>query len=250
MIPATYNNPPIVEAMVELRFVPSEPWNERLFAAVVEHMRPSYPGQPARRTQVQVQAKVQGEAVEATEGRLSIQQVMLPTLDSRAVVGIGENVLSVHVLAPYPGWGTFLPRVRDAVAAYQEVAHPIGISLLSLRYVDQILLPAGGGDLTDYFTCLPQRPEAMPQTLEGFHAVTQARDTVENFTAVLTLASAPSPPGSLSRLAVLYDLNMVRAFAANPCAVGDMSTHADFLHGRQRQIFEDSITSKTRELFA
>lgn len=40
---------------------------------------------------------------------------MLPTADGRAIVGLGENRLSVHVLAPYPGWVSLLARVQGAL---------------------------------------------------------------------------------------------------------------------------------------
>jgi uncharacterized protein (TIGR04255 family) len=86
----------------------------------------------------------------------------------------------------------------------------------------------------------------MPGSLDGFHVVTQAHDTKDDFIAVLTLASVPSKD---QRLTMLYDLNVVRAFE-KPAALDELQQHADFLHARQRRIFEDSITESTRRLFA
>jgi uncharacterized protein (TIGR04255 family) len=246
VIPRTYNNPPIVEAVVELRFAPGAPWTEALLGALVEEFRKGYRGAPQRRNQFQLQAQVHGEAV-ATASRLSFHQMMLPTADGKAIVGVGEHLLSVHVLAPYPGWASFLPRVRDALSVYRELARPEGLVLIGVRYIDQIVLPAGGDtNLVEYFPCLPPRPESMPSPLDGFHVVTQAHDAKENFTAVLTMASVPSTD---RQLAVLYDLNVVRVFE-KPTALDELPQHADFLHARQRRIFEDSITDSTRRLFA
>jgi len=246
VISSTYNNPPIVEAVVELRFAPGAPWTEALLDALVGQFRKDYAGAPQRRNQIQLQAHVQGEAL-ATASRLSFHQMMLPTADGKAIVGVGEHLLSVHVLVPYPGWASFLLRVHKALSVYRELARPEGLALIGVRYIDQILLPDGGDtDLVEYFPCLPPRPESMPSMLDGFHVVTQAHDAKDNFTAVLTMASVPSTD---HRFAVLYDLNVVRVFE-RPAALDELQQHADFLHARQRRIFEDSITESTRRLFA
>lgn len=210
---------------------------------IVEQLRNAYAGPPQRRNQLQLQAHVQGDAI-ATASRMSLHQLMLPSTDGKAIVGVGENLLSVHVLAPYPGWAAFLPRVRETMAIYRELARPEGLLLVGVRYIDQIVVPADA-NLVEYFPCLPSRPESMPGLIDGFHVLTQARDAKDNFTAVLTMASVPSRDG---RLAVLYDLNVVRVFE-RPVALDDLQQHADFLHARQRRIFEDSITESTRRLF-
>jgi uncharacterized protein (TIGR04255 family) len=172
--------------------------------------------------------------------------MLLATADGKAIVGVGEHLLSVHVLAPYPGWASFLPRVHEALSVYRELARPEGLALVGVRYIDQIVLPDGADtNLVEYFPCLPPRPESMPLLLDGFHVVTQARDPKDNFTAVLTMASVPSTD---HRFAVLYDLNVVRAFE-RPAPLDEFQQHADFLHARQRRIFEDSITESTRRLF-
>jgi uncharacterized protein (TIGR04255 family) len=145
-----------------------------------------------------------------------------------------------------PGWQLFLPRVREALSVYQELARPDGLLLVGVRYIDQIFLPGDAEtNLLEYFPCLPPRPESMPGSLDAFHFVTQARDANDNYTAVLTMASVPSQD---HRFGVLYDLNVVRAFQ-KPVPLDDLEQHADFLHARQRRIFEDSITESTRRLF-
>src|SRR4030081_3698259 len=41
-----YRNPPIEEALCEVRFVPDPNWNLTLIGALREHLKDSYPGQP------------------------------------------------------------------------------------------------------------------------------------------------------------------------------------------------------------
>jgi uncharacterized protein (TIGR04255 family) len=137
------------------------PWTETTAANILDQFRTTYPGAPQRRDEFQVQAHLEGQAV-ATASRLVSQRVMLPSADGKAVVGVSENQLSVHVLAPYPGWASFLPRVREALSVYRELAKPDGLSLVGVRYIDQVVVPDGADtNLVEYFTCLPPRPESI-----------------------------------------------------------------------------------------
>lgn len=243
MFPKRYRNPPIVEAVVELRFAPGDSWTWGAAAlpALAERFRPMYPGPTQRRHNLQVRI----ESDKPPTSSVMSQQVILPTLDGKALVGLGENLLSVHVLAPYPGWNVLLPRVVDALAVYREVANPDGITLVGVRYLDAIIVPDAACNLLEYFPCLPARPTSMPSVLQAFQVVTQAHDEDENFTAVLTLASQPTASAGLT---LLYDLNLVRPFAS-ATSFHEVEGHATFLHDRQRLIFEDSITDTTRRLF-
>jgi uncharacterized protein (TIGR04255 family) len=248
VIPESYENPPIVEAVVEIRVAPSTPWTENLHRQVVERLRPLYGGPPTRQNQLVFQANSNAQGSEVTAAsEVIFHKEMLPTADGRAVVGVGNSLISVHVLAPYPGWKSFLPRVQEAVAAYWGVMKPHGASLVSVRYIDKILIPREENvDLHKYFTSIPGRPESMPGMLEAFHFVTQSRDAEPNCVALLTVAS--QPPTS-QHFPILYDLALTRQFAV-PVAIEEVQAHADFLHGRQRGIFEESITDSTRELFS
>lgn len=243
----TYAKPPIVEALVELRFAPGQPWTDEVLNRLSERLRKEYPGTQQTKNRVEVQANLQPGAM-ATSSRVMFHQVLFPTADGRALVGVGENLLTVHVLAPYPGWGSFLPRVSAALDIYRDEARPEGIALAAVRYIDQIALPSQPDlNLSDYFPCLPSRPQSMPPTFDGFHTVTQAHDPDANYAAVLTMASLPTSPPDGSHL-VLYDLNVIRVFErAEPPS--EAPTHIEFLHSKQKQIFEDSITEATRSLF-
>jgi len=77
--------------------------------------------------------------------------------------------------------------------------------------------------------------------------VTQTRDPELSYAAVLTMASLPITPPD-RRLIVLYDLYVLRSFE-RPELPSAAAGHIDFLHARQKKIFEDSITDATRSLF-
>lgn len=242
-----YVNPPIVEAVVELRFAAGQPWTDEVLDRLSARLRKEYPGKSRTKNRVEVQANLKSGAM-AASSRVMFHQVLFPTADGRALVGIGENLLTVHVLAPYPGWARLLPRMTAALDMYRDEARPEGVALAAVRYIDQIALPRHADvNLGDYFPSLPSRPKSMPPMFDGFHTVTQAHDPEWNYAAVLTMASLPTSPPDGSHL-ILYDLNVIRNFA-HPEPPSESLAHLEFLHSKQKQIFEDSITDKTRELF-
>jgi uncharacterized protein (TIGR04255 family) len=246
MIPASYFRDPIVEAAAEVWFTPGRAWSSAVADEVVEALRTEYPGSARPRGQIQIAVGPTGSPA----APFVQQGVFLPSSDEKALVGVGENQLSIHVHAPYPGWSTFRPRIERAFATFCRIATPREMTRLAVRYIDQIRLPLAHDEgITDYFPCMPMRPTSMPTALDGFHVVTQASDSAEQFTAILRVASMPAPMPD-GELHVLYDLNLFRPF--DPPQAAEVRTaleHLDFLHKRQRQIFEDSITERTRRLF-
>nr|WP_276603573.1 TIGR04255 family protein [Nannocystis pusilla] len=235
--PQTYSNPPIVEAVVEFGFetrVSSE-----VAARLRERFSSEYSGVAQTQRRVALQPNISGSEITATA--TTLQEVhLLPSKDGKRVVGLAEHSLSVHVLAPYPGWTAFLSDVRAAFSTFGEIAGPVKLLSVGVRYIDRIVVPATTS-LTELFTILPPRPNAMPDLLSAFHVVLQSQDTAK-VRSVLALTSAESEDPNES--VVLYDLNLLRSEPSE-----SWETDLQHLHARQREIFEQSITEKTRELF-
>src|SRR3954464_15023180 len=107
VIPAAYPRPPIVEAVVELRVSGGIAWSGAE-AKLLDAFKPGYPGHPRKVNAFQVQTKWQDESIE-TSSRRNFLKWLLSDAAGRQFVGVGPNVHSLHVLAPYPGWGKFRP---------------------------------------------------------------------------------------------------------------------------------------------
>jgi uncharacterized protein (TIGR04255 family) len=112
--------------------------------------------------------------------------------DGAEVALLRNDGLSYGRLASYPGWAGFLEAFMQVWAAYVEVAAPIEIGRIALRYVNDLRLPVGGQfDFERYLTSVPRAPQGIApeiadflvqMTLPGAErgqvvAVTQATDT-------------------------------------------------------------------------
>ncbi|WP_428265088.1 TIGR04255 family protein [Haliangium sp.] len=242
----SYAKPPIVEALVELRFV-HDVSGDALMDTLSARLADSYSGERKQQELVTFSAAVDAHSV-AASARRAPHITFLQSDDGLRLIGCRTQTISVHTLAPYPGWESFFAQVEEAVEALPGDLRAGGLSTISVRYIDRITLPVGDGSYLDFLTIMPTRPEPLPSVLSGFHFVTQANDPDDGTQALLTLASGPPTP--TGEPVLVYDLLLQRT--GEPLCSFDgreWQSIVEELHERQRGIFEASITDRTRELF-
>ena len=241
-----YPKPPIVEAVVDLRF--SEGTGGDILSTLSQRLGRQYSGEQKRQHRVEVSARIEEEAV-ATETRRIPHVTFLRSPDGLRLLGCGPDVLSVHVLAPYPGWESFIDQAKEAVGALYAGPHASAtVATLTVRYIDRIELPDVGASFSDLLTVIPARPQGMPPQLAGLYVTMQTTDPGDGTTASLVVGSTPTDESN--RPALIYDLSVQRSGQPLSGLEGDeWSRIAEDLHRRQREIFEASITDAARELF-
>ncbi|MCU0697854.1 MAG: TIGR04255 family protein [Myxococcaceae bacterium] len=241
MLGPPYPNPPIAEALVELHFAGGVEWSTAepgLLHAFAEQ----YSGPRRELKTHEVAASWEKSGLRTTTSQ-RFSRWLLPDSSGLRLVGLGQGVLSVHVLAPYPGWASFRPLIDDAAIRFQAVCRPTELIKVGVRYIDQILVPEGA-DLEQYFHALPPQLPSQPRAISSFQVTTE---TVEGeVRALLTLVSGPSTGDG--RRVIVYDLNLTEQMppGASPTAWPEV---VEKLHQRQKAMFEESIKDPTRELF-
>ena len=242
-----YSNPPIVEALCEFRFKSGDEWDSTVpgrLQAVVDHQ---YDGKPSD------QALLQASIEDDDEGHgLSITQrsrVMLRTSDGTRLIGIGPDLLSIHILTPYlrteasspVGWMEFKPRIQDALAAYWSVAGPAGVARAGLRYLNRIRPPEL--DAARYLVSAPQIPRELPARTTAFLARTEHEcEDGTNVRVVQAYDASDAENG------FLLDIDVFRA-SQPPLQQSEALETIDALHDRCAEFFEALITNESRELF-
>jgi uncharacterized protein (TIGR04255 family) len=243
-----YANPPIEEAVCELRF---EPGLEVDFSApgrFYEMIRETYPGKPRHQQILSAEFQV---GAEQTNPRMSMQQgvskVLFPTEDGLRLIGLGQNLLSIHDLRPYSGWDKFRNRIEAGLKVFQQVDHPTGIRHIALRYINKIDLCKKKVKLGDYFLVGPQLPDSVPLNISGFFSRLETVYHDSPVRLLLTVASAP--PRSPEEVAFLLDIEVKQEWADQSLAISEAMSHIEELRKRERDAFEAFITDQTREVF-
>ena len=108
-----YNNPPIKEALCEFRFKPKRDWDLTLpgkFQSALGQLGQEYTGKPHEQ-------KVIASGVEASDDQpLSLRygerlsRIHLVAQNGTRMIGVGPDVLSVHLLDPYSKSSNSLPK--------------------------------------------------------------------------------------------------------------------------------------------
>jgi uncharacterized protein (TIGR04255 family) len=248
-----YKNPPILEALCEISFAPSKPWNATVPGKLHSLVINSYGGEP-RQQQI-----LETELLASPTGRPNFRfkegfgKVQLPTLDGTRLLAIGEDVLSVHIMQPYQagahlensGWTEFRERISQAIDAYWEVAFPKGVSRIGLRYIN--LLEAEGEKVTisDYIRSGPHDIPGLPDQMIDF----KSRDEYiydDGIRLVISQGLAPAPRQEVAALLLDIDLICVSEEILDREQALAM---ADDLRERERVVFELLITDKSRSAF-
>jgi uncharacterized protein (TIGR04255 family) len=225
--PPIYQRPPIVEAVID--FLLSQKLDDESYEHVVGHLVKEYPNRDKK-----------------DEGDELVMDLSSP--NGRRHILLGQSTVSAHVLAPYPGWESLLDVAREALDALPESVRVAGASSVSVRYMDRIEFPIPEPVFNEYITIMPNRPAGMPKYLSAFTAALLSEEP-ETGTAASLMITCP-PWQENKNPEILCDVRVERR-GTSPISLTteEWLKAANDLHATQRQIFEASITDKTRELF-
>lgn len=192
-----YRNDPIEEALCEIRFERGNEWDLTLPGRFYELIKDTYDGKPRQQNVMeagfQTVAQTEGPALEV---KGSFAKVQFPTQDGRRLLAIGPDVLSTHVLSPYPYWEDFHRRIEEAYQSYLKLVEPVAVRTISIRYINRVLIEASTDiDLDEYFGIAPQPPSDTPLTMFGFLSRTESMYQDKPVRLATTLASVEAEEG-------------------------------------------------------
>ena len=244
-----YKNPPIEEALCEFRFESGQDWDPTIPGQLHVELAEEYSGKPQEQRAMGLEWNAQERQLHYNEG---LAKVQLVSDDGKRMVGVGPDVLSVHILRPYHsplfldngGWGEFRQRIGRALEAYWKVIRPVGVLRVGVRYINKILIPQSMVTIGKYFRCALPQVDGLPT-----HSIASASRTeytyADGIRLILSQGSIESPEdhyGYLLDIDVIWENSEAVSQDEAIAKAGDLRT-------REREIFESVITDKARELF-
>jgi len=247
-----YRNPPIEEALCEFRFRPGREWDLTVPGKLQAALGDAYSGRSREQKAVKVGLGVRDGQPSDFQYREGLARVQLATADGQRLVGVGKDVLSIHMLRPYQrrgattgGWDEFKPRIAKALSAYWRVAEPEGVIRVGVRYINKLMTRHGEDRPEEYFACSIPRNDVLPEKVRAFACRIEYpyADGVRLILIQgLPASSTADSPG------FLLDLDVIREDDTPLNQQQALEVAAD-LRGRERQVFESVITEKARRLF-
>lgn len=237
-----YKNPPIAEAVCEFRFQGSSEWDWTILGLVYQQIKAEFPKKRQEKAFEINIAPVEGRIEKGVGDSLSKMQFLRE--DDSAMVQVGPDLLGVNVLPPYPGWETFESLIQKQFEVYSNIAHPVGLKRIGLRFINKIAFPTKGIETTEYFNYYPRIPTTVEQvhgpfSMSVFHLYESERD------ALRVRIGHATPQGE--HLVILLDLDY---YLTQPGKV-ELSGTLDWVraaHDRVESMFEACITDSTRAM--
>src|SRR5690242_19766931 len=121
------NNPPIVEAVCEIRCEINKPYS-LMPGALYERIKKNFP-------------KVEELPMAKLGGPVPDELKFIPahrflTFDGRYLAQIGPQVCSINALKPYSGFEDFEKQIEQVFDGYKDIAEPSTINRIGLRYIN------------------------------------------------------------------------------------------------------------------
>lgn len=237
-----YSNPPIVEALCEFQFIPSQPWDMTIPGLLYEKISGEFP--------VKQQQMGFGIGFQPKEGGIEqkvemSQRMQFFRSDKSALVQVGPDLFTINHLKPYPTWEAFKPLILNNLRRYQEIAKPKGFKRIGLRYINKIEFDVHPIELTDYFNYYPFIPTNLPQMHETFQVRVEIPYEEGHDRLLLTLGTAISEKPDI--LSLLLDLDYIMAMPER-ISLDQAPDWVEKAHTMVENAFETCITDKCRNL--
>lgn len=150
-------------------------------------------------------------------------------------------------LAPYESWEVFSGDAKKLWEIYKEVCKPTRVTRAAVRYINQINIPVNQLiELKDYLRTVPEvSPNLSQNALQSFFM--QLQIPQRDLDCMLIINEAIAQPANPDFVTIVFDLDLFRQEVWDSNSE-EIWRFLEKLRDRKNEVFEASITDKTREL--
>jgi uncharacterized protein (TIGR04255 family) len=130
-----YKTPPIIEAVCEFRFDPTNTWDITIPGLVYEALRQRF---PQRQTRKGFHLELISGDQSVTHKTEQVDMAQFLSVDKTRLAQVAPDLISVNHLAPYESWNAFLPDITLGFQSYCKVAEPGKLQRIGLRYINRV----------------------------------------------------------------------------------------------------------------
>lgn len=186
-----------------------------------------------------------GPQVQATAQKTKLGY-LFRSVDGKRVIQARLDGFTFSRLKPYESWDSLRDEAKRLWAVYRQIARPVQITRVAVRYINQIDIPLPNSDFKDYFRTFPEVSPDLPQSVRAF--LMQLQIGQEDLDALLVLTQTSVPPPAPNFASIILDIDLFR----QNCKLesdDEVWTLLESFRDRKNEIFEGCITDKARQLF-
>jgi len=237
---------PIVEAVIDFRVSRSEGIVSDDFSGLTSSIGQQY-GPPSLLRSLEARFGVErGQAVAPIQVEAPVGWLYQAHAE-KMIAQFRVDGFTFSKLEPYTTWPEVFGEARRLWSVYTQVAQPIQVSRVAVRYVNRLRLPTPS-DLAEYLSAPPILPPPIPQRMREFLTRVVVEVPERSLSAILILASE-TLMGDPSTIQVLLDIDAFREKLVLPALDPSLSDIFEQLRGLKNQIFYASLTERTVEMY-
>lgn len=239
-----FNNPPITEAIIDIGVTLPDTVTLEQLANFQDDIKETFPTRKERyRGSFEIKA---GTALEVSSTKNQCEGFLFHSSNNKKIVQARLTGFTFNLLKPYSDWEIFSKEAKVLWEHYLKIVKPINITRLGLRYINRIEIPLPFSDFKEYILTIPDIAPGMPNGLSGFFMQLTIPNHEINATAnIIETMEGPQKEGILP---FILDIDVFRQIVLD-LSSQDVWTIFDQLRGFKNQIFLNSLTEKTKELF-
>ncbi len=238
-------NPPITEALIDIRVtLPKEVSIEKL-ETFQEDIKTSF---PTKKPRFAGEFKIKmGAAPEVVTTSNRNDGFLFHSQDGKKIVQARLDGFTFNKLKPYSNWEVFSSEAKYLWDHYLAVVKPINVVRLGLRYINRIELPLPFQDFKEYILTMPDIAPGIPNGLSGFFTqlTIQYPEISAQANIIETIERTTPDKGTLP---FILDIDVFRNIILESSS-GEIWDIFNQLRNFKNQIFLNSLTDKTKELF-
>ncbi len=247
-----YRSPPIEEALCEFRFVGDSSWDLTVPGKLQAALGDEFFGKTREQRAIKLNLQINRENPSTFQHDDDLLKIQLATKDGKRLIGVGRDVISVHMLRPYQnpddvessGWHEFQLLISKALNAYKNVADAQSVERVGVRYVNNIRIPGTNVKIEKYLICANLELDGLPENYRNFYGRV---DYMYEDNVQLNLSYGLLDSSSTGAQC-LVDLDASWRDGTSINSDESMKIASD-LHERVSIAFESLITDKARDLF-
>jgi uncharacterized protein (TIGR04255 family) len=241
----TLPNAPIKEAIVDIRCILPKGFNIDQFNSIGAKIANDYPMQQTMKLHETVIDLKDYERSVKTRDRINGYKCQ--SSDHTKIVQLRDNGFTFNRLKPYKNWEDVRDEALRLWSLYKELAEPVSINRVALRYINNLNIPMPINDFADYLTCPPEVPKGLPQGISSFFYKVVIPFDDSRITAIITQAFEPKVD-SKHNLPIILDIDVFK-FTLDGLLEEDILRILEKLRNFKNQIFFKTITKKLIETY-
>jgi uncharacterized protein (TIGR04255 family) len=241
-----YPHAPIIEALLDIRAqLPKE--------VDLTHLE-NYHNQikdrfPEKKQRVSIEVKAGIQIASITEHSLSTSGgpdgFFFRSPNERKIVQARLDGFTFNKLKPYENWELFSSEANRLWNLFCQVANPIKITRIALRYLNKIFFPLPMKDFKEYILTIPEVAPNLPQGLS--HLFTRLVIPKPEIEALAIITETMEDPNQDQKLPFIFDIDVFKEI--NYSEPDRIWKDFEDLRQFKNEVFFNSLTEKAKEMF-